>query len=82
MNENELIRAISELALSMKNYLVLLDESSRSPYTIGYWEKDSSFIVYMTTERGDLQLEKEFETELQALNYLHELVKFEISLSE
>lgn len=82
MNENQLINTILELASSMKNYLVLLDECSKSPYIIGYWKNNNEFIVYMTTERGDLQLEKAFESKLQALNYLHELVKFEISLSE
>lgn len=82
MKENELIEEISKLSRSINGYSIIKDAYNTSPFSMGYWQKDDKWIVYMTNERGELQLEKSFESKDQALGYLHELMRFEISLSE
>lgn len=82
MEENDLLKAINELEKSIKSYSIITDVLTTSPFSIGYTQNSGVWIVYMINERGEFHLKKHFASKVEALNYLLELIKFQISLEE
>ncbi len=80
MRKEEFEQHLRAGRLKLKTAHIEIGKLGRSQYTIGIYERNGGYCVYMIGERQDFSFEKEFDNEEDAYEYLYKLILLEQKL--
>lgn len=80
MRKEEFEQHLRAGRLDLKTATIEVGELSKWPYTIGIYERDGLHYVYEIGERQNFALNKKFDNEEEAYEYLYKLILFEQKL--